>query len=582
MPTGCGIGIGTPFMQSSGVPLPPFPWTPDFTPFQFEVAVNATGNGGSGNNTIRLPFRPIVATKQASLAAGWAIDVDWGDGQTTSYTSFPTTDFEITHTYGTSINRIISISMNAAATVNTLKGWSYGSASSVYNSYDSYKFLRVLNWGIFDFAADVIGDSGNQEDYDTANYFAAISNTVAWKPTFPPHISGTSLRGLWSGDYRARNGQVPTQPFTCPYLSQWDTSGVQSLQETCSLNYGFNSAQLPAAQRADWSGLSNWDVSNVTNMEETFYRQISLLGPEVESWNVSNVTTMFQMFRECENFNGNISSWNTSNCKNFSSMFQQATIFNQPLDSWDVSNAEYSLFPDFNRGLKSMFRDASSFDQYLGSWDVSNNFEFDFMFSGCTSFGTGADRGLGNWVFRTGTSGSPSGRGVSMQSMFAACTNFNDDISSWNVSNVSRFDGFLGSAQAFNRDLGSWDMTGTHFVGSGTNQGSVSGMFAGATNVDFDMSSWDLKQTGVVFGFMNNPFNGPTPNDPTLSVSNYDATLVAFGARVPYTRIPLNPQFQNNYFTFGNSKYTGTDTAVVAGRNALINDLGNLQDGGAV
>ena len=67
MPLGCGIGVGTPFMQSSGVPLPPFPWTPDFTPFQFEVAPNATGNGGSGNNTIRLPFRPIVLLNKLAL-----------------------------------------------------------------------------------------------------------------------------------------------------------------------------------------------------------------------------------------------------------------------------------------------------------------------------------------------------------------------------------------------------------------------------------------------------------------------------------------------------------------------------------
>jgi len=130
MPLGCGIGVGTPFMQSAGEPLPPFPWTPDFTPFRFEVQTDAPG--GSGSTSIRLPFRPLVATKQASLATGWAIDVDWGDGNTTSYTSFPTTDYQVSHTYSSAGLYEISISMNAAATVNTLKGWSYAN----YNTDD--------------------------------------------------------------------------------------------------------------------------------------------------------------------------------------------------------------------------------------------------------------------------------------------------------------------------------------------------------------------------------------------------------------------------------------------------------------
>jgi hypothetical protein len=122
-------------------------------------------------------------------------------------------------------------------------------------------------------------------------------------------------------------------------------------------------------------------------------------------------------------------------------------------------------------------------------------------------------------------------------------------------------------------------MTGTHLVLNTNPYGTIKNMFLGATSIDFDISSWNLKGTGNIHGFMGDP-NNITANDPTLSVSNYDATLVAFGARVPYTNI-ISSQ-DDNYFTFGNSKYTGTDTAVVAGRNALISDLGDLVDGGAV
>ena len=58
--------------------------------------------------------------------------------------------------------------------------------------------------------------------------------------------------------------------------------------------------------------LSNWDVSNVTNMESIF--NSSKFNGDLSNWDVSNVTNMRGMF--CNSvFDGDISNWDVSNVK---------------------------------------------------------------------------------------------------------------------------------------------------------------------------------------------------------------------------------------------------------------------------
>ena len=49
----------------------------------------------------------------------------------------------------------------------------------------------------------------------------------------------------------------------------------------------------------------------------------------IENWDVSNVTNMILMFHEVANFNENISRWNVSNVKDMTYMFSYAESFNQ-------------------------------------------------------------------------------------------------------------------------------------------------------------------------------------------------------------------------------------------------------------
>jgi len=67
---------------------------------------------------------------------------------------------------------------------------------------------------------------------------------------------------------------------------------------------------------------------------------------------------------------GHISNWNTSNVTNMNYLFSNASDFNQDISNWDVSNV---------RTIISMFKDASSFNQDLNMWNPSN---LDSVFTG--------------------------------------------------------------------------------------------------------------------------------------------------------------------------------------------------------
>ena len=68
--------------------------------------------------------------------------------------------------------------------------------------------------------------------------------------------------------------------------------------------------------------VSNWDVSNVTNMYSMFYHCSSLTSLDVSNWNVSNVTTMYNMFTDCSSLTSlDVSNWDVSNVNDISNMF---------------------------------------------------------------------------------------------------------------------------------------------------------------------------------------------------------------------------------------------------------------------
>ncbi|WP_299891005.1 BspA family leucine-rich repeat surface protein [uncultured Lacinutrix sp.] len=98
---------------------------------------------------------------------------------------------------------------------------------------------------------------------------------------------------------------------------------------------------------------------------------------------------------------------------------------------------------------------------------------------------------------------------MEMQGMFRD-SNFNGDISNWDVSNVFNMANMFLNNSSFNIDISNWNVAKVQ---------NMSSMFRGATNFDQNLGSWDISSVTN----MQNMFN-----DVTLSTANYDATLIGW------------------------------------------------------
>jgi len=118
--------------------------------------------------------------------------------------------------------------------------------------------------------------------------------------------------------------------------------------------------------------------------------------------------------------------------------------------------------------------EASSFNQDISSWDVSNV--------------------------------------TNMYRILSYATSFNQDISNWDVSSVTNMYGALEINGAFNQPIGNWDVSSVT---------DMSGMFQGATSFNQPIGGWDVSNVTDMSGMLRNtPFNQPIGNWDVSSVTD--------------------------------------------------------------
>ena len=99
------------------------------------------------------------------------------------------------------------------------------------------------------------------------------------------------------------------------YLGDIDTSLITDMREL-----------FKESKRVDFSGIENWDTSNVINMSAIFMGNVNC-NSNINYWNVAKVTNMSGMFSGSENFNQSIENWTINKFCNLNNIFLNASSF---------------------------------------------------------------------------------------------------------------------------------------------------------------------------------------------------------------------------------------------------------------
>lgn len=110
-------------------------------------------------------------------------------------------------------------------------------------------------------------------------------------------------------------------------------------------------------------------------------------------------------------------------------------------------NANWNWNTSTITNMGSAFSDTENFNQNIGSWDVSNVVFAGGLFNNATAFNNGGSDSIKNWN---------TGKMTAMNAMFQNAVKFNQPIGSWDVSKAELMSEMFNGARAFNQSLAGW------------------------------------------------------------------------------------------------------------------------------
>lgn len=297
------------------------------------------------------------------------------------------------------------------------------------------------------------------------------------------------------------------------------------------------------------------DLTGTISLANCFRGCTIMNSSNLSNWDVSNITAMNNTFRDATAFNKDIGTWDVSKVTIMSNLFRGSNFNNGESDSiknWyaPLCNNFVSMFlrtPNFNQPLtnlvntsgitncsmESMFFSATSFNQDIGSWNVSNVTNMTNMFRDATAFNNDESDSIKLWSAPLCTNFS---------GMFQNAINFNQPLTNLvNTSGVSscNLSSMFQGANVFNKDIGSWNVS---------NVTNMSNMFYNATVFNQDIGNWNVsKVTNMTNMFFNIGFNNGGSN----SIQSWSAPLCTSFSGMFQSAINFNQPLPNLVNTSG-------------------------------
>lgn len=191
---------------------------------------------------------------------------------------------------------------------------------------------------------------------------------------------------------------------------------------------------------------------------------------EIQKWGVLNISVN-SGFNGCTNLTCSATDSPTITTTGLNLYFRNCSNFNGAIGNWDVSSVTR---------IDQMFQSATSFNQDISSWDVSNVTRMNALFFFASSFNNGGSALINNWDVSSVTT---------MREMFRGVTSFNQDISSWDIDQVSDFTSFMQSVTLsttnYNALLIGWEASLQSAYPSGTD-------YPYTISIDFGSSQYTL------------------------------------------------------------------------------------------
>jgi surface protein len=264
------------------------------------------------NTIMSLPFGGISS-----------LNVNWGNGLSSIYTTTPSTTYSAIGSY--------SISISGYAT-------SFGSIDNQQQTgYVGNNLISTVSeWGKLGITS-------------LAGAFNGASNLLSLPSTLSQYV--TNISYMFFNAYNFNNSSI----------SNWNTINITNME------YMFNTAQNFN------QNISSWNTSNVTNMNSMF-QNATAFDKDISPWSTLNVTNMNSMFQNADVFNQNISLWNVSRVTTMQDMFDGANVFDQNISPWNTSNVI---------NMSRMFSGAATFNRNLSGWNVSNVTNANNIFCNC-------------------------------------------------------------------------------------------------------------------------------------------------------------------------------------------------------